>query len=58
MARPAEAALQRRLVEAMGVEPRDLRWLVARNAQPVIASALAAEELAAAIRVEGEKLFS
>ena len=42
----------------MGVEPRDLRWLVARTAQPVIASAFAAEGLAAAIRVEGEKLFS
>jgi hypothetical protein len=42
----------------MGVEPQDLRWLVSRTAQPVIASALAAEGLAAAIRVEGEKLFS
>ena len=36
---------------------RRLPEWVARTAQPVIASALAAEELAAAIRVEGEKLF-
>jgi hypothetical protein len=36
---------------------RRLPEWVARTAQPVIASALAAEGLAAAIRVEGEKLF-
>jgi hypothetical protein len=52
----------------MGRGGRDQRWSnevrrllpewIARTAQPVIASALAAEGLAAAIRVEGEKLFS
>lgn len=39
----------------------EVRWRlpewIARTVQPVIASALAAEELAAEIRVEGEKLF-
>ena len=37
---------------------RRLPEWIARTAQPVIASALAAEGLAAAIRVEGEELFS
>jgi Nucleotidyl transferase AbiEii toxin, Type IV TA system len=36
---------------------RRLPEWVARTAQPAVASALAAEELAAEIRVEGEKLF-